>query len=78
MWMSLWGKGGIARKNARKTTGINVDKITRDSMGFSANFLQLVDRLLIARHESNSPSNNHYKESYKSLWKKAFKTRVRG
>ena len=30
--------------------------------------------MLIGRHESNQPSNNHYKESYKILWKKLFET----
>ena len=34
--------------------------------------------MLIGRHESNQPSNNYYKESYKILWKKLFETMPRG
>ena len=37
-----------------------------------------VDRVLIGRHESNPRSNNHYKESYKILWKKVFETQSVG
>jgi hypothetical protein len=28
--------------------------------------------MLIGRHESNQPTNNHNKESYKILWKNVF------
>ena len=72
------GKGWDSSQKTRKTTGIIVDRIARDSTGFSANFWQPVDRLLIGRHESNPPSNNHYKESYKSLMKESIQTEKAG
>ena len=78
MWMGLWGKDGIACENTRKTTDIIVDGIERYSMEISVSFHQPVDRMLIGRHESNSPSNNHYKESYKILWKKLLAERTWG
>lgn len=73
-----WGKGWDGSQKACKTADIFVDGIARDNMGFSVNSGQPVDRLLIERHESNSPSNNHYKESYKILWKKLPVTRTWG
>jgi hypothetical protein len=78
MWTGLGGKDGIAYEKACKTAGIVVDGILRDNMGISVNAGQPVDRMLIGRHESNSPSNNHYKESYKILWKKLLAKRSWG
>jgi hypothetical protein len=78
MWTARWGKHGIACEKACKTTPIGVETIARESVGFLATISLAVDRLLIGRHESNPPSNNHYKESYKNLWKKAFKPKGRG
>jgi hypothetical protein len=64
MWMTLWGKYGIAHENARKIVGINVDSETENYAGFWTASGLPVDRLLIGRHESNPRcNNNHYKDS---------------
>jgi hypothetical protein len=54
------------RSKARRT----VDGKILDYAGFPMFIAQPVDRMLIARHESNPRSSNYYKESYKILWKK--------
>jgi hypothetical protein len=61
MWIRCWGKAGTEYEKAHKTACIDVDEKHSKKVGFWTGPFRLVDRLLIASHESNPRTNKHYK-----------------
>lgn len=60
MWTVAWGKPGIEGEIRDKQPCIAVDSGCIDSRGFLIAVSSSVDSVLIGKHESNQPSNNHY------------------